>query len=396
MHIAMVFDGLQIGGVERVGADYAKILCDMGHQVTVINLNSEYREMEKEFPIKCKVVNCKFKRKYSPENYFRMNEKGGKYVIAYPLLYFLTSVFNRFYRIYCHISNTYLKKNYDIAIAFAGHTNDLSFVANSFVKSKKRMCWLHGALYSYLLMSKGYLKEYIKIKNLVVSVDDAQEEVLIYHPGLNLNIKKLYNPILINNKAVNENKVNELRKTYGKFAVMVARFSYPQKDQYTVAEAIKIVREKYGDDINLVFIGDGPEKEKVRSVVNSFNDNIKNHIFFESSKMDLQNYYSAAYVLLHASVAGEGLPTVILEAMANNLPTIVTNSKTGPYEILKDNQFGLLCQVKDPEDMAQKVHLLINNEELYKHYQEMGKERIKDFDYYTISDQLKMILENLV
>ena len=112
--------------------------------------------------------------------------------------------------------------------------------------------------------------------------------------------------------------------------------------------------------------------------------------------MDLQNYYSAAYVLLHASVAGEGLPTVILEAMAHNLPTIVTNSKTGPFEILKDNQFGLLCQVKDPEDMAQKVHLLINNEELYKHYQEMGKERIKDFSYNTIRDQLKTILENLV
>ena len=241
MHIAMVFDGLQIGGIERVGADHAKILCDMGHQVTVINLNSEYREMEKEFPTQCKVVHCKFKRKYSPENYFWMSEKGGKYVIAYPLVYFAISVFNRLYKIYFHISNTYLKKNYDIAIAFAGHTNDLSFVGNSFVKSNKKMCWLHGALYSYLLMSIGYLKEYIKIKNLIVSVDDAQEEVLMYHPGLNLNINKLYNPILISNKAVNENKVNELRKMYGKFAVMVARFSYPQKDHYTVAEAIKIL-----------------------------------------------------------------------------------------------------------------------------------------------------------
>lgn len=396
MHIAMVFDGLQIGGVERVGADYAKMLCDMGHQVTIINLNSEYHEMEKEFPTQCKIVRCNFKRKYSPENYFWMNEKGGKYVILYPFVYFIVSIFNRLYRIYCHISNPSLKNNYDIAIAFAGHINDLSFVGNSFVKSQKKMCWLHGALYSYLLMSKGYLKEYIKIKNLVVLVDDAQEEVLMYHPSLNLNITKLYNPILINNKVIDEKKVNELKKMYGKFAVMVARFNYPHKDQYTVAEAIKIVREKYGDDINLVFIGDGPEKEKVRNVVSCFNDNIKNHIFFESSSMDIQNYYSATYVLLHASVAGEGLPTVILEAMANNLPTIVTNSKTGPFEILKDNQFGLLCQVKDPEDMAQKVHLLINNEELYKHYQEMGKERIKDFDYKTISNQLKKILENLV
>ena len=34
----MVFDGLQIGGVERVGADYAKMLCQMGHDVTIVNL----------------------------------------------------------------------------------------------------------------------------------------------------------------------------------------------------------------------------------------------------------------------------------------------------------------------------------------------------------------------
>ena len=38
MKIAMVFDGLQIGGIERVGADYAKLLIELGYEVTVFNL----------------------------------------------------------------------------------------------------------------------------------------------------------------------------------------------------------------------------------------------------------------------------------------------------------------------------------------------------------------------
>ena len=49
----MVFDGLQIGGVERVGADYAKMLCQMGHDVTIVNLRPKANEMKKEFPESC-------------------------------------------------------------------------------------------------------------------------------------------------------------------------------------------------------------------------------------------------------------------------------------------------------------------------------------------------------
>ena len=45
MKIAMVFDGLQIGGIERVGADYAKLLRQLGHEVTILNLMPKLCEM---------------------------------------------------------------------------------------------------------------------------------------------------------------------------------------------------------------------------------------------------------------------------------------------------------------------------------------------------------------
>lgn len=56
MKVAMVFDGLQIGGIERVGADYAKIIYELGHDLTIVNLNPKLDEMEKEFPDECKMV----------------------------------------------------------------------------------------------------------------------------------------------------------------------------------------------------------------------------------------------------------------------------------------------------------------------------------------------------
>ena len=59
--------------------------------------------------------------------------------------------------------------------------------------------------------------------------------------------------------------------------------------------------------------------------------------------------------MVHASVAGEGLPTIMLEAMAYDLPMVVTDSKTGPREILRNNEYGLLCRVQDPKDMADNI-----------------------------------------
>ena len=86
------------------------------------------------------------------------------------------------------------------------------------------MCWLHGALYSYFLISYGYMKLYEKIYNLIVLVDDAQEEVLSYNRKLKLNIHKLYNPTFIKSREIDCTHVEELKSKYGKFVLMVSRF----------------------------------------------------------------------------------------------------------------------------------------------------------------------------
>ena len=85
MKIAIVFDGLQIGGIERVGADYARILSELGHDVTVVNLVPNLKEMEKEFPKDCKWIGFNYPRRIVTEQYidavpdnFLFVEKDGK------------------------------------------------------------------------------------------------------------------------------------------------------------------------------------------------------------------------------------------------------------------------------------------------------------------------------
>lgn len=394
MKIAMVFDGLQVGGIERVGADYAKIMEQLGHEITIVNLVPNKNEMEKHFPDSCQWIYAPYLRKFAPEQYAQLIKKGFWGKIAYPLATIVLSMFSQVlkyaYRIMGKTNDTY-----DIIIAFSGHFNDLSFVAMNFMKSNNKLCWLHGALYSYLLISDGYVNLYKKINNLIVLGDENQEEVFLYNKDLKLNIHKLYNPTFITENLENKNNIFELKNKFGRFMLMVSRFECPPKDHFTVAKSLELVRNKYGDDINLVFVGDGPNEFEVKQYVDLLNNNLKNHIFFEGKKYNVQDYYRAAFILVHASIV-EGLPTVVLEAMANNLPVVVTDSKTGAKEILRESEYGLLCSVKDPLDMAYQIHRLCQDKDLYDTLKKKGKERIRDFQPETIKSQLNAILNSLV
>lgn len=391
MRIAMVFDGLQIGGIERVGADYAKILADAGYDVTIINLKPKLVEMEKEFPSSCNIVHLDYSRKMVPEQYNKAIRIWSWGKFFYPFMAIILKPLNCVIKFKCRTMGMLLN-DYDLAIAFSGHFNDLNFVANNFVRANQKICWLHGTLYSYLLISDGFLNLYKKIRNLIVLVDVGQQEVLAYNKYLDLNIHKLYNPTFISDKKVSEENVLNLKKTYGKFILMISRFASP-KDPYTLIDAFSIVMEKH-KDLNLVFVGDGPDKVKAIEYAKSKGENIAKHIFFEGTRFNVQDYYSSAFLLVQSSEF-EGLPTTIIEALYFNLPVISTDCPSGPREILGHSEYGLLCRVNDANDMARQIRLMCEDEELYNQYKMKGSQRSLEFMPSTIKHKLSNIIESI-
>ena len=47
MKVALVLDGLQVGGIERVCLDYCKILLSLNYEVTIFNLRPKLNELKK-------------------------------------------------------------------------------------------------------------------------------------------------------------------------------------------------------------------------------------------------------------------------------------------------------------------------------------------------------------
>ena len=69
MKVALVLDGLQVGGIERVCLDYCKLFIDLGYDVTIFNLRPTLNELEKEVPSGVKIVLLTFPRLLAPERY---------------------------------------------------------------------------------------------------------------------------------------------------------------------------------------------------------------------------------------------------------------------------------------------------------------------------------------
>ena len=62
----------------------------------------------------------------------------------------------------------------------------------------------------------------------------------------------------------------------------------------------------------------------------------------------------------------EGLPNVLIEAMALNVPIISTNSPTGPREILLNGKAGFLIKRNDHKSLSDKIKLFLENPEIFK------------------------------
>lgn len=386
MRVLFVLDTMIYGGIERISINYLNILIKNGFKVDVVILNPKVESIINEIPKECNIKYVKFSKFLTPHFYWAQIEKysWGKFI--FPIIYFFLEIGTKF----MGIINKLIKTKYDLAISFSGHFNDLTYTVN-YVNATYKMCWLHGSLSNYILISKEYGVLYNKIENIIVLSEDMQEETLNYNPWIRCKINKIYNPVILKDRKVNHDKVGALQNKYGEFLLKVGRLS-KQKDHKTVIDAIYVLKNKYNFEIPVLFVGDGPEKKDLE--IYAVQKGVSDLIVFVGNQSEVQDYYKSAKLFIHSSPM-EGLPTVILEAMYFGLPVVATDSKPGVREILGDDEYGIVCPVKNPDKMAKAIYDLLNDKNQYDYYKNKGLIRVEDFSEEKIWEELNSIVGGL-
>lgn len=188
-----------------------------------------------------------------------------------------------------------------------------------------------------------------KVKRDIINLYGKKENIFVVRTGVNL---EQFKP---RNKNTSKSKLGlERKKIYGLY---VGRGSYWTKG---LDRAIKLSEEIYNREKNYRLLVIGPEKEKVKNLINKkfvkFLENIPRE------KMPL--YYNSSDIFFCLSRFEGGAPTLVVsESMASGCMLVC--SKDSEQEIIKDKNNGLIISKFDSFD-AIKILKFINNKEIIK------------------------------
>jgi glycosyltransferase involved in cell wall biosynthesis len=116
------------------------------------------------------------------------------------------------------------------------------------------------------------------------------------------------------------------------------------------------------------------KKIKINIISNIKIDFLKYHIqkeiikkiFIKKIKISkISNIYKKSHILISTSLY-EGFPNVVAEAINYKCLIIASDSYGGINDLIKNNSYGLIYNVKDPENLADKINIAINSYKLQK------------------------------
>jgi glycosyltransferase involved in cell wall biosynthesis len=145
--------------------------------------------------------------------------------------------------------------------------------------------------------------------------------------------------------------------------------------------AIKVVEEinKF-QQLRFIIIGDGPEKQRLQKMIDCSPS--KAYIDLVGPKVNPFPYLIRSDYFIFTSNS-EGLPTVILEAMACKIPIFSTKYNDGRSEIVVHNRNGFIFEAWKPEEAASTFLSITAKSDQVKAVVEIGYSDVKNL--YSIN-----------
>lgn len=164
---------------------------------------------------------------------------------------------------------------------------------------------------------------------------------------------------------------------------------------YAIRAFKKVLEKNQNLKIRYDFIGDGPLKEELTSLIKELN--LQNVVFLLGAltKEQIVETLQQSHIFVLPSVT-ETFGMVLLEAQAVGLPVIVSRVGSTNQAIV-DGKSGYLVPVGDVDGLAQKIAHLVANPELWVEMGSAGRKHVeKNYDIDKLNDGLVEIYRNLL
>lgn len=205
----------------------------------------------------------------------------------------------------------------------------------------------------------------INKSDCVIAVSSYIKDKIELLPAINKNITVI--PMGIDPLKYNNCRKNRLHSTNkaAKSILFVGRLEAKKGIEYLI-RCMPIVLTEHVDAV-LTIVGDGTLKNKLIEISQKLG--LSSNVIFAGAVDHEQvvGYYEKAMVLAAPSINTnddvEGLPTVIVEAMAATVPVITTDAG-GISDIIENEVTGIMVPQKSIDDLAIAINKLIVDNEM--------------------------------
>ena len=326
-----------IGGISQHVQGLTKFLQNKGHQVEII----------------------------SSENTFTISIKGLKNP-SFMISSFIKSKF---------------KKNFDIV-----HAHNIPSALAMKHSSGKKILTIHGIFSKQIGEIHSKSSENISKKYETHALSWADTITTISKESLNYYSNLGFNPIQIPNGIDSSNFKEISDRRFCKQFVYAGRLSKEKG-----SETLLKICNALDDDIDILIIGDGPEKEKFEKI--QLTKSNVHYLGYQTHDKTI-SLIKGSDILVQPSLS-EGISTTLLEAMACKT-CIITSNVGGNLELIQDGQTGFLLDPLNHKLFNQTITDLFKNKFLRNKLCEKGFETLKQYDWKNIGQKYLALYESLL
>jgi glycosyltransferase involved in cell wall biosynthesis len=247
--------------------------------------------------------------------------------------------------------------DYDVLVATQTHSNIIAALARRLAKSQVRLILREVSTPSKNLKLQGIAKWLLK--TLVKMTYPSASQVVCVSQGVMEDFREYYayskdNLVTIYNPVIDDSYVEKLQvpvqhrffQPENKVIMAVGRLTEAKNFGFLIRSFYALYQQH--PETRLIILGEGELRAEFESLIQELG---------LSEVVDLPGFdpnpyayfkYAELFVL---SSNWEGLPGVLIQALASKIKVVSTNCPSGPKEILANAKFGLLVECNDQAGM---------------------------------------------
>lgn len=244
---------------------------------------------------------------------------------------------------------------YDIALAFAGPSDFISYFVAKKVTAKKKIQWIHFDI-EKVITNYNFGKKFYPYFDTIFCVSQSAKDIFLKHFPQFEDKTEVFHNIVSAKEIIKYAEEGTTFTDYykGSRILTVGRFT-KEKGQHLIPEVVAKLKEE-GFDFRWYLIGDGKQRCTVEQ--QGIELDLEKSLFFLGVKENPYPYMRDCDIYVQPSLH-EGYGITVAEAQVFNKPIVLTNFASAK-DLIENKKTGLICEISSEAIYSAVKSLLLN------------------------------------